>query len=171
MRRHTRSPPLQQAPAAPTTKSGLAFRMPAAASAHHSMTQALQHHLSALHSLYHSQLKWVPALSRAPLPRTRHERRPRQCKPATSRLLEGMGACMRTICPPQLAIGMPTPLARRIRIVRQHEACNPNLVFAHPSPSLLTPCGTTFGGIGYLRHHGHLIEWCWHPHTTPKHRS
>ena len=80
-----------------TTKSGLAFRMPAAASAHHSMTQALQHHLSALHSLYHSQLKWMPALSRAPLPRTRPERCPLQCKPATPRLLDGMGACMLTI--------------------------------------------------------------------------
>ena len=78
-----------------TTKSGLAFRMPAAASAHHSMTQALQHHLSALHSLYHSQQKWMPALSRALLPRTRRERRPRQSKPAPPRLLDGMGACSR----------------------------------------------------------------------------
>ena len=51
-------------------------------------------HLSALHSLYHSQQKWMPAFSRAPLPRTRRERSPRQCKPAAPRLLDGMGSCM-----------------------------------------------------------------------------
>ena len=79
--------------------------------------------------------------------------------------------CLHANCsrPPQLAIGMPTPPARRIRLVRQHEACNSNLVFAHPSPSLLIPCGTTFGG--YLRRHGHLAECCWLPHTSPKRHS
>ena len=70
---------------------------------------------------------------------------------------------------PQLTISMPTPSARRIRLVRQHEACNSNLVFAHPSPSLLIPCGTTFDG--YLHRHGHLAECCWLPHTSPKRRS
>ena len=93
VRRDTRSPTLQQAPAAPYDEqwTPLAFRMPAAASTHRSMTQALQHHLSAFYSLYHSQQKWMPALLRAPLPRIRRERRLRQCKPAPRRLLDGMG--------------------------------------------------------------------------------